>query len=100
MFKSIRDKNEASFQLTGVWTIQMLKGKVTFSGFADFWREDNNFFLNASGEETKYVFLSEPQLWYNFNKNFAAGGEVEVSSNFALHKGLKACPTLAVKYSF
>ncbi|NCB06933.1 MAG: DUF5020 family protein [Bacteroidia bacterium] len=101
MYKYIRGKNDASFQITGVWTIQMLKNKLTFSGFADFWREDNNFFLNAPlGTETKFVFLSEPQLWYNFNKNFSLGGEVEVASNFSLHKGVKACPTLAAKWSF
>jgi hypothetical protein len=101
MYKNIRDKNDMSFQITGVWTVQMLKNKVTFSGFADFWREDNNFFLNApAGTETNFVFLSEPQLWFNFTKNFSMGGEVEVASNFALHKGLKACPTLAVKWSF
>lgn len=101
MYKNIRGKNDMSFQLTGVWTVQMLKNKVTFSGFADFWREDNNYFLNAPlGTETNFVFLSEPQLWYNFNKNFSVGGEVEVASNFALHKGLKACPTVGAKWSF
>jgi hypothetical protein len=99
MYKNIRGKNDASFQLTGVWTVQMLKNKLTFNGFADFWREDNNFFLNASGESTKFVFLSEPQLWYNVCKSFSIGGEVEVASNFALHKGVKACPTLAVKWN-
>lgn len=30
----------------------------------------------------------------------SAGGEVEVASNFALHKGLNDCPTVAMKYSF
>jgi len=101
LFKTIQDKNDASFQLTGVWYVNMLKNKVTFSGFADFWKEDNDFFLNAPlGTKTQFIFLSEPQLWYNFCKNFAAGGEVEISSNFALHKGLKACPTLGMKYTF
>lgn len=100
MYKNIRDKNDMSFQLTGVWTVQFFSSKLTFMGFADFWREDNNFFLNAApGTETKFVFLSEPQLWYNVCKNFAIGGEVEVASNFALHKGLKACPTLGLKWT-
>lgn len=96
LFKTIRGKNDASFQLTGVWYMNLLKNKVTFSGFADFWKEDNVF----GTETTDFVFLTEPQLWYNFNKNFAAGGEVEVASNFAGHKGLKACPTLGLKYTF
>jgi hypothetical protein len=96
LFKSIRGKNEASFQLTGVWYMNLLKNKVTFSGFADFWKEDNVF----GTETTDFVFLAEPQLWYNFCKNFSAGGEVEVSSNFAGNKGFMVNPTVAMKYTF
>jgi hypothetical protein len=101
MYKNIRGKNDASFQVTGVWTVQCFNSKVTFNGFADFWREDNNFFLNAPlGTETKFVFLAEPQLWYNFNKSLSLGTEVEVASNFALHKGFKVCPTIGAKWNF
>ena len=101
MFKTIRGKNSNSFQLTQVWTVQLFKGKLTFDGFADFWREDNNFFVNAPlGTKTRFVFLTEPQLWYNFTNHFAIGNETEIASNFALHKGLKACPTAAVKWTF
>jgi len=96
LYKNIRGKHDASFQLTGVWYMNLLKNKVTFSGFADFWKEDNVF----GTETTEFVFLSEPQLWYNFNKNFAAGGEVELSNNFAGHQGFKVCPTVAMKYTF
>lgn len=96
MYKYIRDKHNASFQITGVWAIQMANGKFTFSGFADFWKEDGNF-----GEtKTEFVFLSEPQLWYNATKNFSLGGEIEIASNFAAHKGFKICPTLGVKWNF
>lgn len=106
LFKTIRGKNDASFQLTGVWYLNMLKNKVTFSGFADFWKEDNNFKIavTTAGDDiiktTEFVFLAEPQLWYNFCKNFAAGGEVELSSNFAGNKGFMVNPTVALKYTF
>jgi len=101
MYKNIRGKNDMSFQITGVWTVQMFKNKLTFDGFADFWREDNNFFLNAPlGTETNFVFLTEPQLWFNCTKNFSVGSEVEIASNFALHKGVKVCPTIAAKWNF
>lgn len=96
MYKNIRGKNDVSFQLTGVWTIQMLKNKLTFNGFADFWREDNVF----GAQSTDFVFLSEPQLWYNLNKNFSVGSEVELSSNFAGHKGFMVNPTVAAKWTF
>lgn len=91
----------ASFQLTGVWGIHFAGGKMTFSGFADLWRGER---ANHHG---CLVFLTEPQLWYNFNKHFSAGTEVEMSNNFIF----KTCapftcdkfyinPTVAVKYNF
>lgn len=99
MYKTIRGKNKNSFQLTGVWTIQMLKNKLTFDGFADFWREDNLVGV-AKDKHTDFVFLSEPQLWFNFTDHFSMGSEVEISSNFAGHDGLMVNPTIAGKWKF
>jgi hypothetical protein len=97
LYKTIQDKNSASFQITGVWAIQMLKNKVTFSGFADVWREDN---FASSGDMTKYVFLTKPQLWYNFTKNLSAGTEIDMSSNFSGHRGFMVNPNLSAKWTF
>ena len=74
LYKSIQGKHDATFQLTGVWNLNFLKNKLTLSGFADFWREDNMNFSDAQGNaivptNTKFVFLSEPQFWYNVNEN-------------------------------
>jgi hypothetical protein len=91
-YKRIKDKEDASFQLTGVWTVKMLKGKLVFNGFADFWKEEMFW-------GTDYRFLTEPQLWYNFCPNFAAGSEIEISNNF-VKNGTQVNPTLAVKYTF
>lgn len=96
LYKNIRHKDNASFQLTGVWYANFLKNKVTFSGFADFWKEDNTF----GPETTHFVFLSEPQLWFNATKNLSLGSEVEFSSNFAGMKGFHVMPTLAGKWTF
>lgn len=99
LYKHIVDKHDASFQVTGVWYVHLLKKKLTFTGFADFWREDSDF--NFDGEaDAKYTFLTEPQLWYNFTSNFSAGGEVEISNNFVGNEGFMINPTLAVKYNF
>lgn len=99
--KFITQKDKASFQLTAVWYLKFWKNRLYFTGFADFWKEKNDFFTNADpGTVTKFVFLSEPQLWYNVTKKFAVGTEIEIASNFALHKGLKVCPTIGVKYVF
>jgi len=86
------DSKPNSFQITGVWYLNFAKGKMSFTGFADLWREKTAF--------GKMVFLSEPQLWYNFNKNFAAGGEIELSNNFGGMDGFKVMPTLGAKYTF
>ncbi len=91
-YKYIKDKEDASFQVTAVWTIQMLEGKLTFAGFADFWKEEMYW-------GTDYRFLSEPQLWYNPCKNFSLGTEVEFSNNFVGDE-FAVLPTLAVKYTF
>ena len=90
----------ASAQLTGVWGLNFFDGKLTFSGFIDFWRGEK-----ANGHGC-LVMLTEPQLWYNVNKHLSLGSEVEVSSNFiyntdpASSKTFFVNPTLAVKWNF
>ncbi len=95
LYKNLRnsiDNKPNSFQLTAVWHVNFAKNKLSFTGFADFWKEKTAF-----GE---YVFLSEPQLWYNFSKKFAGGSEVELSNNFGGMDGFHINPTIAVKYTF
>lgn len=98
LYKYIRDKHDFAYQLTAVWSVHMLDRKVSFMGFADFWREDNEYL--GTTETTDFVFLAEPQLWYNFNQHFSLGTEVEVSSNFAGNKGFMVNPTIAMKWAF
>jgi hypothetical protein len=90
-YKAIKDAGKANFQITGTWYLHFMDGKMTFSGFADLWSE--------KGLSDNTVFLTEPQLWYNVNKNFSFGGEVEISNNFA-GDNFEVRPTLAVKWNF
>lgn len=97
-FKSYEGTHSyASFQLTGVWGLNFLDNKMTFSGFIDFWRGEK---ANNHG---CLVILSEPQLWYNVNKHFSVGTEVEFSNNFIVNyyndKTFFVNPTLAVKWN-
>ncbi len=96
MYKYIREKHSASFQITGVWKVHMANRKITFSGFADFWKEGNTF----GNKKSDFVFLSEPQLWYNATDKFSIGGEIEIGSNFAGVEGIKVCPTIGAKWNF
>lgn len=100
LYKYIRGKHNTSFQLTGVWYLNFANNKLSFTGFADFWREDMFFNVGTSEEKTtKFVFLAEPQIWYNISEKFAVGSEVEISSNFVANS-VKIMPTAAVKYTF
>jgi hypothetical protein len=92
LYKNIRHKDDGSFQLTGVWYANFLNNKFTFSGFADFWKETTLF-----GD---FIFLAEPQLWYNATKNISLGTEIEFSNNFGGLEGFNAMPTLAAKWTF
>ena len=97
-FKSYEGTHSyASFQLTGVWGLNFLDNKMTFSGFIDFWRGEK---ANNHG---CLVILSEPQLWYNVNKHFSVGTEVEFSNNFIVNyyndKTFFVNPTLSVKWN-
>jgi hypothetical protein len=101
MYKIIpRNASPHNFQFTFVWNLWFANKAVLLSGFIDFWREVRDW------QGTKYIFLSEPQIWYNFNTikgmekvNLSIGSEVELSNNF-LGKGFYAVPTLAVKWTF
>ncbi|MCU4165496.1 DUF5020 family protein [Carboxylicivirga caseinilyticus] len=98
-YKNIKDartieidvKNQNSFQITAVWALHFLDNKLSLLGFADFWRQDSF--------EGEYIFLTEPQFWYNTCPNFSIGSEIEISSNF-VDNGFVVNPTLAVKYTF
>ena len=103
MYKYIQKSYKPNnVQVTGTWYIHFAKGAGTFTGFADLWRENTNI-----------IFLSEPQIWLNFNKlkgvdpafNLSVGSEVEISNNFVWNKfgennKFYMIPTLALKWSF
>lgn len=99
-FNAVSSNAYASFQVTGVWGITFADKKMTFSGFADLWRQQK---ANKHGY---LVFLAEPQLWYNVTNKFSVGTEVELSNNFIYsNKDFKnnrfyVNPTLALKYNF
>lgn len=89
-----------NFQIMGVWGISFADGWCDFSGFVDFWREVRPW------QGTKYILMSEPQLWVNLNKlegwkdvNLSIGGELEVSNNF-VDKGFRVMPALGLKWTF
>lgn len=100
-YKAIKGADKANFQVTGTWYVNLFKGKVTFSGFADLWTEKGSKDAVAGyvvSDDT--VFLTEPQIWYNATENLSVGGEIEISSNFQQTHKSYVRPTLAVKWNF
>ncbi|MBR5133735.1 MAG: DUF5020 family protein [Alistipes sp.] len=89
-----------NFQITGVWNVNFAKGWLDFNGFVDFWREARTW------QNTSYIFITEPQLWFNFNKipgwdkvHLSVGGEVELSYNF-VKSGFAVMPAVGLKWNF
>lgn len=91
-----------SMQLTGVWGINFARGKGTFSGFIDFWRDEN--WREGHEGHGMLVILTEPQIWYNASPNISIGSEIEISNNFIHNfyndKTFFVNPTLAFKWNF
>lgn len=93
-------KDVHNFQITAVWNLDFFNHWISFSGFADFWREARPW------QGTGFIFITEPQLWVNLNNikgwenvGLSLGGEVELSANF-VGKGFHAMPTLGAKWVF
>lgn len=119
MYKNIQkaEKN-TPLQFTFVWGMKDLLGVkgLTFSGFLDIWGEKKAWTDDeGKTEETDWVILSEPQIWYNIGQHFNCpnlnvGGEVELAYNFAggwqsgnnfyKNKGFNIAPCLGIKWVF
>ncbi|MCU4177481.1 DUF5020 family protein [Carboxylicivirga sp. N1Y90] len=94
-------KDMTSYQFTAVWALHFFERKISVTGFADFWREDHGVVdKDGNWSTSKYVFLTEPQIWYNTCDQFSIGGELEMSNDFGTNKGFMINPTLAVKWTF
>ena len=98
---------QVPLQFTFVWGMQDLFGLkgLRFSGFADIWGENVINFMEGLDKPRKFVFISEPQIWYNVGKfigvpNLNIGGEVELSVNFAGYDGFYARPCIGTKWVF
>ena len=94
-----KHRSPHNFQLTGTWYMNFSRNLLTFSGFADWWREETAY--------GKTIFLTEPQFWVNLNRikgisdkfNLSVGSEVELSNNFGGRDGFYVIPTLALKWT-
>lgn len=83
-------------QLTTVWFVPFLGGKLNFTGFMDVWTKKD---VVNNGRD--FVLLTEPQLWYNVINHLAVGTEVEISNNFVPGENkVQVNPTVAVKWNF
>jgi hypothetical protein len=115
---TICSTSKVPMQFTVVWGLSDLFGitSLRFSGFADFWWQDQHLYpwLDndgagyrdwSKGEDTHVVFISEPQLWYSVGQwfgmpNLNIGGEVELSYNFGTLKGFRVRPCAGIKWVF
>lgn len=97
------EKVSNDVQWTLIWGANILDNKITLSGFLDVWTENKNRTHGPGKSGKKIIILTEPQVWYNLNKNLALGTEIEISNNFiTLNNNNKTLvnPTLAAKWNF
>ena len=105
MFETFQGFGKADIpvKFTAVWSMADLFGVkgLTFKGFADLW---GNNTLWGLGDETKFTFLTEPQLWMNlgsvFDNHLDIGCELEISCNFAGNKGFMLNPCAGIRWAF
>lgn len=113
MYKTFNgaSKSDMPLQFTFVWGMQDIFGVegLRFSGFADIWGEKTSYWYAMENplkeKEANFIFISEPQLWYNIGRlfgcdNFNIGTEIELSANFAGTSGFKCRPCLGAKWVF
>lgn len=93
-------KTSHDIQWTAVWNTNLLNDKITLSGFIDVWTANRD--QNKSGGKKQVILLTEPQIWYNVDKNIAFGSEIEISNNFysQYNNKMYICPTIAAKWTF
>jgi len=99
LYKNIRGLHDDSFQLTAVWYLHFLNKKMTFKGFADYWKQDADYNFDGTAD-TSFIFLAEPQIWYHITDHFDVGSEIEFANNFGSVEGFTTRPTLAAKWKF
>ena len=104
-------RNNVPLQFTFVWGCDdfCTAPGLRFSGFLDIWGQKllvPDYQEGTITDPTKqsFVFLSEPQLWYNVGRwfgcpNLNIGTEIEFSYNFA-GKGFMCNPCLGIKWCF
>lgn len=94
LYRQARGSEAPDMQFTFVWAENLLLEKLLFTGYFDYWTQDN-----SSGEKM-HVFQLEPQIWYALDKHISIGGEVEISKNFLPCNGWQFMPTLGMKWDF
>jgi hypothetical protein len=99
LYRSFRSAQSPDFQFTGTWFANFLNDKLTFTGFIDLWTTDKYILLEPDGKNL--LLLTEPQLWFNINKTFSIGSELEISRKFVtMDDKLHFMPTAAIKWNF
>lgn len=94
------NKQSVDGQIEAIWNHNFLKSqRLTFKGFFYIWSEKFKMDSEGKWDSARSVgILAEPQLWFNINKSFAVGTELEFSNNFAGVDGFKFRPCLGIKW--
>jgi hypothetical protein len=94
---------DVPIKFSGVWGLNDIFGVkgLIFKGFIDIWGNNAVWGIN---DKTTFSILTEPQVWYNLGDTFEGhldiGTEIELSVNFAGHKGFMINPCAGIRWTF
>ncbi|MBV7439797.1 DUF5020 family protein [Weeksellaceae bacterium TAE3-ERU29] len=94
LYKWIKGSNGLDGQFTAVWFQNFAHDRITFRGFLDFWSAPKF----GKKDKKQGIFITEPQLLYNINKNFSIGTEIEISKNFVPSGDFTVNPTAMIRW--
>ena len=102
LYRKTYGSKGADGQLAIVWFVPFFEDNLHFTGYLNFWSQDEKLRAGTTGTNDKeIVFLTEPQIWYNIDNHVSVGTEFEISNNFLpFQKEIKVMPTLAIKWNF
>ncbi len=94
-------KASNDFLYTMYWWKGFWNYKAEFSGDFSIWTENKNHGDDYTSAFTgkRFFFFAEPQLWYNFDKTFAAGTKINMNYHVLTTDNiLQVYPTIAVRW--
>lgn len=93
-----KDQRSADFRFTSGVSTLLAKKKILIFGFVNAYTKDK---ITQDASASKEIgFQANPQVWFRFNKQLAAGGELGIDYLASRYQHFIAIPTAAARWNF